>query len=52
MTSFLERYQQGACEEVWADLLALGEQVYTEPLYTDALAVARETMRPAPISKP
>jgi len=47
MTSFLDRYQQGACEEVWADLLALGEQVRTEPVYADALAVARETMRRA-----
>jgi hypothetical protein len=47
MTSFLDRYQQGACEEVWAELLALGEQVRTEPLYADALAVAHETMRRA-----
>lgn len=47
MTTFLDRYQQGECEEVWADLLALGEQVRTEPFYTDALAVARETMRRA-----
>ena len=47
MTSFLGRYQQGECEAVWAELLALGEQVRTEPVYTDTLAVARETMRRA-----
>ena len=34
MTSFLGRYQQGEYEEVWAELLALGEQVRTEPVYT------------------
>ncbi len=47
MTNWLERYQQGKQEQVWADLLALGEQVRTEPFYTDAMAVARETMRRA-----
>ena len=47
MTSFLDRYQQGEYEEVWRDLMALGEQVRIEPLYADALAVARETMRRA-----
>lgn len=47
MTSYLDRYQRGECEEVWAELLALGEQVRTEPVYPDALAVARETMRRA-----
>lgn len=47
MTSFLERYQQGECVEVWADLQRLGEQIRQEPLWLDALAVARETMRRA-----
>lgn len=31
--------------QVWADLMALGAQIREEPLYSDALAVARETMR-------
>jgi hypothetical protein len=45
MASYLERYRQGECEQMWAELVALGERVRSEPLYTDALAVARETMR-------
>lgn len=45
MASFLSRYVQGEYEQVWAELLALGERVREEPLYSDALAVARETMR-------
>jgi hypothetical protein len=32
---------------VWAELLALGTAVREKPLYADALAVARETMRRA-----
>lgn len=44
MASFLERYQRGEYEQVWTELLALGEQVRSEPLHEDALAVARETM--------
>jgi hypothetical protein len=47
MPSYLDRYQQGECEHVWAELVALGDQVRAEPLYSDALAVARETMRRA-----
>jgi hypothetical protein len=47
MPSFLGRCQQGECEQVWAELVALGDQVRAEPLYSDALAVARETMRRA-----
>jgi hypothetical protein len=43
--SYLQRYLAGDHEAVWADLLSLGAQVRAEPLYTDALAVARETMR-------
>ena len=42
--SFLERYLKGEYEQVWAELLALGGQIREEPLYSDALAVARETM--------
>lgn len=44
MASYLERYQRGEREQVWAELVALGDQVRSEPLHTDALAVARETM--------
>jgi hypothetical protein len=45
MRSFLERYKQGEHTVVWDELLALGEAVREEPLYDDALSVARETMR-------
>jgi hypothetical protein len=47
MASFLERYQRGECEQVWAVLLARGDQVRSEPLYADALAMVREIMRRA-----
>jgi len=42
---YLDRYLAGEHEQVWADLLALGPAVRDEPVYSDALAVARETMR-------
>jgi hypothetical protein len=44
MPTYLQRYQSGEHEAVWADLLALGKGVHQEPDYSDALAVARETM--------
>ncbi len=44
-TSFLERYRAGEYEQVWDELVTLGEQVHEEPLYSGAVAVARETMR-------
>jgi hypothetical protein len=47
MSSYLERYERGEHEQVWDELLALGSAVYEEPLHTDALAVARATMRRA-----
>ncbi|WIG60783.1 MAG: hypothetical protein OJF49_003531 [Ktedonobacterales bacterium] len=47
MTTYLERYLAGERERVWAELLALGARVRDEPVYSDALAVARETMRRA-----
>lgn len=47
MASYLERYKQGETVQVWQELVALGEQVRTEPIYTDARAVAQETMRRA-----
>lgn len=43
--TFLQRYVAGEYEQVWAELVALGDAVREEPLYADALAVARETMR-------
>src|SRR5579859_7270575 len=45
MVSYLERYLQGECIQVWAELVALGEHVREEPVYADAWAVACETMR-------
>jgi hypothetical protein len=45
MASYLERYLQGECIEVWAELVALDDQVRKEPIYSDACAVACETMR-------
>lgn len=47
MPSYLERYLAGEHEPVWAELQALGAAVREEPVYSDALAVARETMRRA-----
>jgi len=43
--SYLERYVGGEYEQVWDELLALGPVVRQEPLYSDAMAVALETMR-------
>jgi hypothetical protein len=43
--TYLERYTNGEYEPVWNELQALGPAVLQEPLYSDALAVARETMR-------
>ncbi len=43
--TYLERYLAGEYEPVWAELVALGGRVCEEPLYTEARAVARETMR-------
>jgi hypothetical protein len=42
--SYYDRYQGGEHEAVWTDLQALGKEVHNEPIYSDALAVARETM--------
>jgi hypothetical protein len=47
MTTFHDRYKAGEHERVWAELVAIGEAVRQEPVYTDAVAVARETMRRA-----
>jgi len=45
--SFLERYQNGEHEHVWADLVALGSGVRDNLYLADAQAVANETMRRA-----
>lgn len=44
MSSFYDRYQRGERIQVWSDLIALGEAVRQEPVYSDAVAVACETM--------
>jgi hypothetical protein len=43
--NYLERYVNGEYEPVWDELQALGAAVREEPVYADATAVARETMR-------
>lgn len=45
MESLLSRYEGGAYEQVWDELVAYGPAVREEPLLAEALAVARETMR-------
>src|SRR5579863_4090048 len=47
MPSFLERYQNGEREQVWAELNALGPRVRDRAYFADATAVAQETMRRA-----
>jgi hypothetical protein len=44
MSTYLDRYLQGDCEKVWGELLSLGCKIRKQPLYTDAVAVAHETM--------
>ena len=45
--TYLQRYVAGEHEPVWAELVALGAAAYDEPVHSDAVAVARETMRRA-----
>ena len=47
MPAFLDRYLNGDCAEVWADLVGLGDQVRQKSVLHDAEAVADETMRRA-----
>ena len=47
MPTYLERYLAGEREAVWEELTALGAAIRDEPLFADAQAVARETMRRA-----
>jgi hypothetical protein len=44
MASLLDRYQAGEHTQVWNELSACGAAVREQPLLSDALAVARETM--------
>jgi hypothetical protein len=43
--SYVERYKQGDHEQVWRELMQLGPAVREEPIFSDAKAVAQETMR-------
>jgi hypothetical protein len=43
--NFLSRYLAGDCQQVWADLVALGPDVRKPRYKSEALEVARETMR-------
>jgi hypothetical protein len=45
--TYLERYQQGEEEAVWAELTALGEDVMARKIRDDVRSVAMETMRRA-----
>jgi len=45
LANFIVRYLQGEYQEVWDELLLQGSSVKQEPLFSDAMAVARETMR-------
>ncbi len=45
--SYLERYQNGEHEQVWQELVAAGAAIRSEPLYSEARAVAQEMMRRA-----
>jgi hypothetical protein len=47
MRTFLDRYLAGDRVGVWKELVALGEAVGGEPVHSDAIAVAEETMRRA-----
>jgi hypothetical protein len=44
VSNYYDRYRRGERIEVWSDLIALGDIVRQEPVYADAVAVARETM--------
>jgi hypothetical protein len=47
MPSYLDRYRRGECEQVWAELIALGGQIRDERLYAEVQSVAHETMNRA-----
>lgn len=45
VANLLDRYQQGECKQVWDELDTQGAAVSAEPLLTETLAVAHESMR-------
>jgi hypothetical protein len=45
--SLVARYLRGECEDVWNDLVLLGDAVLRQPFRSPARTVARETMRRA-----
>jgi hypothetical protein len=47
MATYYERYINGEYEQVWNELIALGDKVREEPVYSDARKVALETMQRA-----
>jgi hypothetical protein len=47
MQSYLERYLDGDRIGVWAELVALGPAIRSEPIYAEAQAVAQEMMKRA-----
>ncbi len=42
---YLARYRAGECQQVWAELLAQGAALREEPLASDTVDLARETMQ-------
>lgn len=44
MAAMIQRYRAGEREQVWNELLTLGDKVREEPYLTESLEVARETM--------
>lgn len=45
MLDLYNRYQKGSYQEIYDDLLRMQDRVFEEPVYTDALLVAREIMK-------
>src|ERR1700757_1683942 len=45
MSRWYERYQQGSYQQVYDELVAMQERVFEEPVYPEAILVAREMMR-------
>lgn len=44
MADLIERYLRGEYQQVWRELITLGDRVWDEPNWGQATAVARETM--------
>lgn len=45
MPSYFERYQQGFCQEVYDELVAMQEAVFEEAVHQEAKLVAQEMMK-------